>query len=219
MSQLKLNLKGVKAAIFDMDGTMINNAMYHKTAWQDFLKKHNITLSENEFKEKVSGKKNDQILELLFGNELSKEDVKAYAEEKEAIYRDLYELAIQEVEGLSKIINELSGLNVKLAIATTAPAANRQFALHSLSLEGKFEVILGDEHVTKGKPDPEIYLSTALELKVTPNECIVFEDSPPGVKAGKDAGMIVIGVSTSHTSDELHAADYTVNDFTEITFI
>jgi HAD superfamily hydrolase (TIGR01509 family) len=153
---------------------------------------------------------------MIFDGKLGPEQVQQYAEEKEAIYRELYAPDIEEVTGLIKFIDDLQGRNIRTAIATTAPAKNREFALQSLGLEDRFEVILGDEHVVNGKPNPEIFLSTANELSVDPSECIVFEDSPPGVKAGKNAGMVVVGLLTSHASDELSEADYLVNDFTDI---
>ncbi len=216
MSHIVTIPPSIKAAIFDMDGTMIINMAYHKKAWQEYLERHGINLSEDEFRQKISGKKNDQIFELVFGRKLSSDELQKYSDEKEAIYRHLYEKDIKEVEGLTPLIQRLNDNNIKTAIATTAPAKNREFALQALQLEGKFEVILGDEHVKHGKPHPEIFLSTARELSVKPEECIVFEDSPPGVESGKNAGMKVIGLLTSHSAEELARADYHINDFTEI---
>jgi beta-phosphoglucomutase len=205
-----------KAAIFDMDGTMISNMAYHKKAWQEFLRRYGITLTEQEFKEKLSGKKNDQIFELVFGRRLSKDEELKYTEEKESLYRELFRPHIKEIAGLTRLIEALHTHGVKTAIATTAPAKNRDFALKEIGLEGKFEVILGDEHVTRGKPHPEIYLATAERLGVSPADCVVFEDSPPGIASGKSAGMTVIAILSSHSRGELEEADYTVNDFTDL---
>lgn len=219
MNQTTIPLNGIKAAIFDMDGTMINNMGYHKKAWQEFLRQHGIVLTEDEFKQKISGKKNDQIFEIVFGKKLDKERELQYTEEKEALYRELFKPDIEEIAGLSELIEDLHNRGIRTAIATTAPAKNRDFALKELGLEGKFEVILGDEHVSQGKPHPEIYLSTAKELVVRPDECIVFEDSPPGVMSGKNAGMTVVGVLSSHAPEDIKEADYTVGDFTTINFL
>ncbi len=214
---IRISLNGFKAAIFDMDGTMINNMAYHKKAWQEFLKRHGINLTAEEFHNKISGKKNDQIFELVFGHKLNKDEELQYTEEKESLYRTLFAPKIREISGLTKLIDTLHERGIKTAIATTAPAKNRYFTLKELGLEGRFEVILGDEHVSQGKPHPEIYLETAKQLRVDPSECLVFEDSPPGVSAGKSAGMTVIGILSSHSTDDLQGADYTVGDFTEIT--
>jgi beta-phosphoglucomutase len=219
MDKITIPLAQFKAAIFDMDGTMINNMNYHKLAWQAFLKRHGIELSEEEFKHKISGKKNNQIFEIVFGRKLGEDEELQYTEEKEGLYRELFKPDIKEIAGLTSIITELHNRGIKTAIATTAPAKNRDFALRELGLEGKFEVILGDEHVSQGKPHPEIYLETAKKLGVSPHECLVFEDSPPGVESGKNAGMTVVGILSSHSPEEISKADYVVGDFTQLTLL
>src|SRR6266581_2789148 len=107
MDKTQVNLSGIQAAIFDMDETMINNMPYHKRAWKEFFKKHGLTFTEDEFRHKISGKKNDQIFEIVFGRKLTPEELRTYTEEKEALYRELYKPEIQEVKGLSEIIHEL----------------------------------------------------------------------------------------------------------------
>lgn len=204
-----------KAVIFDMDGTMINNMGYHKKAWQEFLRRYDIHMTDEEFS-KTSGKKNDAIFEEVFGRQLGEDEIQKYTDEKEAVYRELYGGYIEEVKGLTSLIGRLVDEGKKIAIATTAPKENRAFGLAALGLEGKFEVIMGNEHVKHGKPHPEIYIRTAEQLGVDPSDCVVFEDSPPGVQSGKAANMTVIGLLTSHVPDELSAADYLVYDFTEI---
>ncbi len=211
-----LDLSGIEAAIFDMDGTMINNMGHHKKAWLEFTRRHGISFTEEEFKERFSGKKNDQILSEIFERELTPEEIIQYGSEKEAVYRELYAPDIKEVEGLKALIKSLREKGLKLAIATTAPEANRNFGLEALGLSDAFDLILGEEHVTQGKPHPEIYLKTAEELKVNPSSCIVFEDSPPGVASGKSAGMKVIGLLTSHTSEDLSDADLHIKDFSRL---
>ncbi len=210
-------LANIRAAIFDMDGTMIDNMKYHQQAWQAFFRQHGIALTEAEFKQRVSGKKNDQIFTSIFGKTLDKVTEQRYTEEKEALYRQLFRPYMQEIPGLTKLINALHERRIKTAIATTAPAKNREFALRELQLEGEFEAILGDEDVTNGKPHPEIYLATAQRLNVAPDQCLVFEDSPAGVAAGKRAGMTVVGVLSSHSALELHEANYLVHDFRDVT--
>lgn len=207
----------VRAVIFDMDGTMIDNMAYHKKAWRAFLKQHHMDVSDEEFRRKVSGKKNDQIFRTLFQRDLSQHELEAYADEKEALYRKLYEPEIREVEGLVRLVHQLYEHDIQTAIATTAPAKNREFGLRALGLENAFDIILGEEHVEQGKPHPEIYLKAAIKLGVDPAECLVLEDSPPGVQSAKAAGMTCVGILTSHSAEDIHESDATENDFTEIT--
>jgi beta-phosphoglucomutase-like phosphatase (HAD superfamily) len=70
----------------------------------------------------------------------------------------------------------------------------------------------------KGKPDPEIYLKTAQRLTLNPKQCVVFEDSPPGVEAAKRAGMIVVGILTTHSPESLSKVDILIRDYSELLF-
>lgn len=108
---------------------MIDNMGYHRNAWQAFLKRYNITLTDEEFRQKISGKKNDQIFELVFGRKLNKDEELQYTDEKEALYRELFRPHIKEIRGLTDLIEQLHARGIKTAIATTAPAKNRDFAL------------------------------------------------------------------------------------------
>jgi beta-phosphoglucomutase len=211
----------LKAVIFDMDGTMIDNGYYHRKAWSEFIKKHDLSkvdITDHEFKQHFSGRKNDSILELLFNRKLTEEELDKHGEDKETLYRKLYAPHIKEVKGLTAIVNRLKKSGIKVAIATTSPKKNREFVLEKLSLTKAFPVIVGSEHVLHGKPDPEIYIKTAKKLKVDSKECLVFEDTPVGIEAAKNAGMRVIGILTRHSEEELRAADLATNDFTKIIF-
>jgi len=216
MDKQSLHLSQFKAAIFDMDGTMIDNSAFHKKAFQEFNKRHGIILTEQEYQKKISGKKNDQIFNALFNRELSREEQAKYSYEKEAIYRELYVNDIKEVEGLIELIRELQKKGLKLAIATTAPKENRDFAFENLGLSNEFVAIVGDEHVTNGKPHPEVYLKAAEKLNLDPKECIAFEDTPSGVESAKRAGMTVVALLTSHEASELSKADLVIRNYSEL---
>jgi len=211
-----LNISHLHAAIFDIDGTMIDNMPFHKKAWKEFCARKGIDLTDDDFKQKVSGLRNDQICKNLFGEDITDVDIEAYADEKESVYREIYKPHIKEVPGLTNVIEELQAKKCKLAIATTAPKDNRTFVLDALQMQELFQVILGEEDVSKGKPDPEIYLKTAELLHVDPTTCVVFEDSPVGVASAKHAGMIVVGITTSHSAKELRDADIIIANFTEL---
>lgn len=90
---------------------------------------------------------------------MGKEEIEKYTFEKETLYQELYREECQEIKGLKTLIDVLKKKGLKFAIATTAPEMNRTFILSGLGLTNTFSVILGDEHVTRGKPDPEIYFT------------------------------------------------------------
>jgi beta-phosphoglucomutase family hydrolase len=216
MNKIQLDISGIEAVIFDMNGTMIDDMGFHKKAWREYFKSIGVELTDEDFKWKISGANNAKIFENILGHKLTPEEVKKYGNEKEAFYRKIYAPYIKEVPGLKDLINIFKSKNLKVAIATTAIEPNRKFVLDALGLENEFDVILGDEQVTNGKPNPEIYLETAKKLEVDVSKCSVFEDTTPGVEAGKNAGMKVVGVLTTHTKEDLKDADYLIKDFTEI---
>lgn len=213
---MKLDLSKLKAVIFDMDGTMIDNTQFHKKAWIEFCKRHGITLTEEEYLHKISGKRNDEILHMLLGRRIGEEEYNFLDEQKESIYRELYKPYIKEAAGLKALLRKLSDHGLKLGIATTSSYRNRTFVLETLNLRKYFQVVIGGEDSKHGKPHPEIYLLAAQNLGVDPKNCLAFEDTALGIKSAKAAGMEVVGVLTAHSKEELQEADYFIKDFLEV---
>lgn len=203
------------AFIFDMDGVIIDSNPFHKIALKKFCLQHGHDLTEEQLREKIYGRTNKDWLVNVFGN-LEESKIRAYAEEKEAMFRDIYKNDIQPVDGLIQFLDKMDTLGIPRAIATSAPRKNVDFTLDRTGTEKYFPVILDDSFVTKGKPDPEIYLKTVAALKQDAASCVVFEDSLSGVTAARLAGCKVVGISTTHTAEELHETDLMIKDFNEI---
>ena len=203
------------AFVFDMDGVIVDTNPYHKIALREFAAKYGYTLSEEELIKKIYGRTNKEWIPNLFERKLTKEEVTHYGEEKEKLFRDLYEKDIQEVKGLTNFLEEALSLNIKLAIGTSAPRSNVDFVLEKTAIGKFFPVILDESHVTHGKPNPEIYINCAAALNYPPAQCIVFEDSLSGVAAGRAAGSPVVGVATTHTAQEL-GTKIVIKDFTAL---
>ncbi|HEX6891338.1 MAG TPA: HAD family phosphatase [Chryseolinea sp.] len=199
------------AFIFDMDGVLVDSNPTHKIALKQFCKKHGYDLSEEHLREKIYGRTNRDWLLNLFGN-LDEKTIRAYAEEKEALFRELY-TDIGPLNGLHSFLEKLEAMGIPKAIATSAPRANVDFTISRTHIERFFPVILDDSFVTKGKPDPEIYLKSAAALGFDPAQCVVFEDSLSGVQAAKHAGCKVVGLTTTHTREELSGTDLNIDDF------
>ena len=207
------------AFIFDMDGVIVDNHQYHLQSWLSFFKQHNVLMTEAEYKEKVNGRVMRAVLSGVLDRPLSDEEIYTYGEQKEKEYRDLYQPHIQSTPGLTDFLDQLQQKGIPRAIATSAPPANVEFTLEHTGLRPYFSVIVDDTMVTMGKPDPEVYLKSAEQLGMSPRHCVVFEDAILGIQAGKNAGMSVVGVATTHTREELEAtqADYVVDDFRGLT--
>jgi len=203
------------AFIFDMDGVLVDSNPIHKIALKQFCKKHGYDLSETDLREKIYGRTNRDWLLNLFGN-LNEETIRAYAEEKEALFRELY-VDIKPLDGLHSFLKKLEATGIPLAIATSAPRANVDFTISKTGITHFFPIILDDSFVTKGKPDPQIYLKSAAALGMPSGQCVVFEDSLSGVMAAKRAGCKVVGVTTTHTREELTETDLNIDNFEFLT--
>ena len=204
----------IHAFIFDMDGVLVDSNPTHKIALQQFCEKHGYKLTEQELREKIYGRTNRDWLSNLFQN-LSEETIKQYAEEKEALFRELYH-DIKPLNGLIDFLRKMDGYKIPRAIATSAPRANVDFTLSRTGIGPSFTTILDDSFVTRGKPDPEIYLKSVQALKMRASDCVVFEDSLSGVKAGKAAGCKVVGLTTTHSREELSEADLSIDNFVNL---
>jgi beta-phosphoglucomutase family hydrolase len=204
------------AVIFDMDGTLIDNALYHKNAWMFFMAKFGIRFSEQEYYTQLFGKTSGEILDFFLPKKLSSQEKQRFSLEKEALYRQIYAAAIQPAPGLLALLDELKKAEIKMAVATSAIGENLDFVLDSLHLRAYFSVISDADCVTQHKPHPEVFLETAKKLGLAPEKCLVFEDSPFGVEAAKRAGMKVIAVNPSDKSKINKLTPWVFQDFTEI---
>jgi HAD superfamily hydrolase (TIGR01509 family) len=201
--------------LLDMDGVLVDSNPYHKKALLEFCNRHSKNLSEEELLQKVYGRTNRDWLTNLFGT-LNETDFQRYASEKESIFRELYAPFVKPVNGLLEFIEALRKHKIPYTISTSAPAVNVTFTLHAIGADHLFPVILDESFVSKGKPDPEIYLKSAAAINLAPTQCWVIEDSVSGILAGKSAGCKVAGITTTHSEKEISNADLIFSDFTEL---
>jgi beta-phosphoglucomutase len=204
------------AVLFDMDGVIVDSNPYHKLAFEAFLKRHDVFLTDDELKTRVYGRTNQEIMRFIFKENFSPERSEVWADEKEALFRKLYK-DVSPVKGLVSFLEKLKARNIKTAVGTSAPKLNLVFILEKLQLVSYFDALLHAADVQFGKPNPEIYLKAAGRLQTNPAHCIVIEDSLPGIQAGLDAGMKVIGITTTHTIAELAHAHLVIDDFESLT--
>ncbi len=199
-----------------MDGVIVNNHRYHLKAWQQFFKLHGLTISKRYFEEYLFGRTNKAILKSVLKRRLDQKQIKEYSKIKERFYRGAYAPVIRPAKGLVNFLQNLKRAKIKIAVATSGPRENLNFVLSKTNTQKYFHVRLDDRDVRQGKPHPEIYLKAAKELKVSPANCVVFEDSLPGIVAAKAAGMKVVGVATTLSANKLHGTKLIIKDFTQI---
>ena len=203
----------VFAAIFDMDGVIMDNHAYHLKAWQVFFKKFDRRFSKQIFERYCFGRTNQAILQFILKRRLSAKQAEKLAQSKEKLYRKLYGPKARPAAGLPGFLKSLKQQGVKIALATSGPKSNVDFALRKTGTQKYFSVILDAQNITHSKPHPEIYLKTAKKLKVSPKRCVVFEDSLAGIASGKNAGMKVVGLATTLPKSRLKNADFIFKNF------
>ncbi len=205
------------AVLFDMDGVIVDSNPYHKKAFEQFFEEHEVSLNNEELKTHVYGRTNKEIMPYVFKENYTPEKGEVWADEKEALFRNLYKDDIAPVKNLIPFLQQLKESNIRTAVGTSAPRANLDFVLDALNIREYFDALLDSNDVTCGKPDPEIYLNSAIKLGVDPSRCVVIEDSLAGVKAGLNAGMKVIGVTTTHSPEELANTHLAIDDYSGLT--
>ena len=186
------------AVIFDIDGTMVNNTAFHKSAWLGLLRtRYDKNLSEREYHEKIHARSNDRIVRNLFGEDTPVETIQKIADEKETLYRSTFAPHLREIPGLTRLLSELEQLNIACGTVSNSPKENVDFVLDGLNLRRFFKIAIHRDMVKVGKPDPESLLRTANELGYLPARCLVFDDSASGFRACRNAGMKYIAITAA----------------------
>jgi len=204
------------AAIFDMDGTMVDNTPYHFKSWQAIYKKYNKgEITAETYKSQISGVPIIDTLKGLFPD-ADETQLQALLKEKEGLYKEFYGPYVSAVNGLENLLIELKDAGVKLAMASSATIDDIDFILSHVPVRQYFDVIIDGNRVSKGKPNPQIFLKAAADLGMKPEDCVVFEDSIAGIKAANAAEMKVVGITTGHPAAKLQPSNLVIKDFTEV---
>lgn len=205
----------LKGFLFDMDGVIVDNHSFHYKSWIEFSKIYNFPLNPEIYSSRFNGKQNKDLMPMIFGD-ITEEQSLAYSIEKEALYRKLYSIEMKPVDGVIEFLDFLVERKYKIALGTSSIPVNVDFIIDRLSLRKYFPIIVNGDDVSKGKPDPEVYLMCASLLDLDPKDCIVFEDSLSGLESGRRAGCQIVGVATSHDVDFLKpVTEFVIKDFTQ----
>ena len=201
-----------RAALWDVDGTLIDSRQYHWLSWKGALAEENFRVTPEQFASSF-GRRNDEILRGYFPS-YSDEDIARVGEKKEVVYRRLVRThGIELLPGVRRWLYSLKVEGWLQAVASSAPLRNLEAIIHVLGLEEYFSAVASAEDVTAGKPDPQVFLVAAAKLGVEPGSCVVVEDAPAGAEAARRAGMRCVGVLSSH--EELRA-DLVVRTLAEL---
>lgn len=186
-------MKTVKALIFDFNGTLFWDTLYHQKAWACIAKKyakHPYTEDEMHL---LNGRTNSETIAFLVGKDLPPNQIKEISEEKEQLYIEMCQksMPLNLASGAVNLFENAQKKGIKLAIATSAGQPNMVWYKKWFSLETYFpdSLIITDDNKRKGKPDPAIYLDALSALELDGPSCVVFEDTKSGILSAARAGI------------------------------
>jgi len=192
-------------AIFDHDGVLVDTLKLHQDAWQELGSRTGLGLTP-ELVHQTFGMTNPSILRLIAGEAITDAEIADLSDRKETCYRDLARGNIALMDGVRDVLDALTAAGVALAIGSSGVRANLELTVCECGLDGRFVRITSLEDVTRGKPDPQVFLLAASGAGFPPDRSVVFEDAPVGVRAAKAAGMYAVGVASSNPSQALRDA-------------
>jgi beta-phosphoglucomutase len=208
------------AIIFDMDGVIAQTEPLKGLAYTSvFLHNFDITLPKNDTSWR--GKSEKEVIQYWFKKfnitDYITNDINKLIKMKRSMYKDLLNSdALKSVPGVIEFIKLLRQKNKMIGLATGSNKEEQKRIFELLSLNNAFDNILTNTDVSQPKPNPEIYLRMAQLLQTTPDKCLVFEDSPSGVKSCQSAQMNVIGVLTSYSPEHLKNCSFYIKNFNEL---
>ena len=202
------------AAIWDMDGVLVDTGKAHYQSWVETLAKRSVPLPYDQFSS-TFGMNNTTILKLWLGADTPQSEIDQVGDEKEAIFRRLVTGHTQPLPGVRALLEALHAAGFRQAVASSAPQANIDTLLETTRLRPFFDAVVSAARLP-GKPDPTVFLEAAARLSVPPAQCVVVEDAVAGVEGARRAGMRCIAVTTTNPAGRLAAADLVVDSLEQV---
>src|SRR5262249_52072251 len=153
-----------RAAVFDMDGVLVDNKQFHREAWRRLAREEGFALTDPEFWRQAIGRPVEEAVPRILGRPVPPAEAIRLAAGRTAIYHELADGQAAAVPGVVEFILSLAAADVPRALATSAVADSAARILATLGLAAAFPVQVTAGHVRRGKPDPEVYLKTAARL-------------------------------------------------------
>jgi HAD superfamily hydrolase (TIGR01509 family) len=185
----------LSAAIFDLDGTLIDSEGVYQASDRAFLARHGVELTPQESAEYI-GLDSREIVRRLIDRHGIDGDADVVLAEKNRMFLDAAEGEVRAFPSILRLAELLADSDFSLAIATATPVAIRERMVELCGLAPLFAVRVSADEVEQGKPAPDVYLEAARRMGALPSDCVVIEDSTYGVEGAKAAGMRVVAVPT-----------------------
>lgn len=202
------------AAIFDLDGVIMDTGPLHMRAWKETLEDRGIPYTDDKFRQSF-GMRDTEVIPHLMGI-MGDEQIGEVLEHKSLVFQTIVRREGKPVDGLHDYLVHLEERAVPTAVASLATAQEIQTVLETVGVHNDLQVVITREHKMRDKPAPDIFLTAAYRLGVSVDQAAVFEDAISGVEAARSAGAgKVIALTTSYTRGELSHADLVVDSFSE----
>ncbi len=195
------------AAIWDMDGVLIDSGDLHYATWREtFAAELNLPLARADF-DATFGHDNYATLTLLLGEPPSPELMARIGQVKERLFRERAARDVQALPGAVELVRALAAAGWEQAIATSAPRENLDLIVRLLDLDEYLTTRVCIDDVSEGKPNPALFQLAAERMGVPPARCVVIEDAPTGIAAAHAAGMVCLALATTHPAHDLAQAE------------
>lgn len=205
----------LQGAIFDLDGVVVDTVPLHFKAWKRMFNEYGHEFDFDDYKAKVDGiPRYDGARAIL--TELPDDKLKEAADKKQVYFREALDAEeIPRYDTTIKLIADLQADGIKVAVISSSK--NCPHILRKIGLFDRLGAVISGHDITKGKPDPQIFLMAAEKLGADPHDCVVFEDAVLGVEAAKRGEMKCVGIDRYDNPKRLAKADVVVKDAGEVT--
>lgn len=219
MGRLEASREGTSVqeygVIFDLDGVLVDSGPAHRESWKRLAAEAHVPMSDEFFAE-TFGRTNKDILAALFGRELPEAEWRRLGDRKEELYREIVRGAVPGMPGAAELVEALRAAGARLAVGSSGPPENIELCLEEMGIRGHFDAVVTGNDVTRGKPDPQVFLLAAERLGLAPERCVVVEDAVAGVEAAKRAGMAAVALTSTHPRVSFDHADLVVESLAEL---
>ena len=214
-----------EAVIFDFDGVIVDTEPLHYAAFQRTLEPLGLHFTWQEYIETYIGFDDRDAFRHAFsanGKTLSQDDLHGLIDQKAAFFKEVIQTGVSEYPGVLDLISHLSANKIPLAICSGALRADIDPILEMLGIANYFDVIVTADDVAASKPDPESYqlafrlLQSAHQNRFSKSSTVVIEDTPAGISAAKDAGLVVCAVTNSYPIDRLDQATFVTDSLSTL---
>jgi beta-phosphoglucomutase len=205
------------AVIFDMDGVLVDSYRAHLRSWQMVGADVGVEITEPQFAATFGRTSREVIATWEIAQGFDEAKIAELDDRKETAFREILAADFPPMPGVHRLLTSLHEAGFALAVGSSAPPENVHQVMERLGAGALFGAVVHGMDVTRGKPDPQVFLVAARRLGIPPGRCAVVEDAPLGIQAAQAAGMTSVGLaSTGRTRGQLSAADLVIDSLDEL---